>query len=49
MNVWQLEVPTVLQRNFGFKFHSSVATAQNAGREINVDCLSSTSVLKSKL
>lgn len=36
MNVWQLEVQTVLQRNFGFKFHSSVATALNAGRNVNV-------------
>lgn len=26
----------MLQRNFGFKFHSSVATAQNAGREIKL-------------
>lgn len=36
MNVWLRAAQTALQRNSGFRSHSSVATAQSAGRKISL-------------
>lgn len=36
MNVWLRAAQTALQRSSGFRSHSSVATAQSAGRKISL-------------